>query len=109
MYEVSKPTVYAVPACTIWLENIYIKTSTENDKAIRFASICKWPQDESKLSDYLERKKRPTDTWITYKTVKILKLCSTYRVLHIFILQVYQNFSKCFNFLFLFDSILISC
>jgi len=74
---VSKSTVYAVPACIKWLENIHIKICT-NGKKTRFAGICKWPPDESKLSDYLEKKKKPTDAWIIYENVKILKLCSAY-------------------------------
>ncbi|KYN50231.1 hypothetical protein ALC62_04462 [Cyphomyrmex costatus] len=56
VHDISKSAVYAVPACTIWLQNIYIKKSTENDKVIRFASICKWPQDESKLKSIREAK-----------------------------------------------------
>lgn len=81
-----KSTNYAVPACTLWLENVSMKICTETGKESLFAAICKWPSDESKLSDYLEKKKKPTNTWITYKHVKILKLCSTYNILYIFLM-----------------------
>lgn len=68
--------VYAVPACTAWLKNI--KMHAKDGKQVTFATLCKWPPDESKLSDYLEKKKKPTDTWVTFKNVKILKFCSKY-------------------------------
>lgn len=55
---------YAVPACTAWLQNISIKVSKINGKQATFAGACKWPSDESKLSDYLEKKKKPENTWI---------------------------------------------
>lgn len=77
----SESTIYAVPVCTIWLENIVTKICTKDGKEAMFATICKWPPDESKLSDYLEKKKKPTSNWIIYKDVKILKLCSMYKIL----------------------------
>ncbi|XP_071635001.1 supervillin-like [Temnothorax longispinosus] len=48
---------YAVPACTAWLENISIKMSKISGKQATFAGACKWPDDESKLSNYLEKKR----------------------------------------------------
>jgi len=76
---------YAVPACTAWLENITMKVSPKKDKRVKiarvtYAAICKWPPDETKLSDYLEKKKKPTDIWITYENVQILKFCSKYNI-----------------------------
>lgn len=82
VYHGSESTIYAVLVCTIWLENIVTKICTKDGKETMFAAICKWPPDESKLSDYLEKKKKPTSNWIIYKDVKILKLCSMYKILH---------------------------
>lgn len=65
-----------MPACIAWLKNI--KVCAKDGKQVGFAAICKWPPDESKLSDYLEKRKKPTDTWVTYENVKILKFCSKY-------------------------------
>lgn len=76
--------IYAVPACTAWLEDITIKVSTKEGKHVTFAALCKWPPDESKLSDYLEKKKKPTENWVTFENVKILKFCSKYYILCIF-------------------------
>jgi len=44
--------------------------SRKDGKAVTFA-VCKWPLNESKLSDYLEKKKKLTADWVTYKNVKI--------------------------------------
>lgn len=72
-------SVYAVPTCTAWLKNI--KASSKDGKQVSFtADECKWPLDESKLSDYLQKKKKPTDAWVTYENVKILKFCSKYHI-----------------------------
>ncbi|XP_025162280.1 uncharacterized protein LOC112590339 isoform X3 [Harpegnathos saltator] len=60
-------TVYAMPACTAWLEDITIKVSAKDGKQVTFAALCKWPPDELKLSDYLEKRKKPTVNWITYE------------------------------------------
>lgn len=88
VHDQFESNIYAVPACTAWLENIIIQISAKDDKQATFAAICKWPPDESKLSDYLEKKKKPTDTWIVYKNVKILKFCSKYYILY-YILYYY--------------------
>lgn len=39
-------TVYAVPACTAWLENITVKVSAKDGKQIKFAALWKWPANE---------------------------------------------------------------
>lgn len=71
-------SIYAVPACTAWLDDITVTMRTKDNKQVIFAAVCKWLPDESKLSDYLEKKKKPTNTWIKYENIKILKFCSKY-------------------------------
>lgn len=85
-------TNYAAPVCTVWLENINIKMCTKTSKEAIFAAICKWPPNESKLSEYLEKKKKPTNTWIIYKNVKVLKFCSMYNILYMFLYYVFYIF-----------------
>ncbi|XP_071578668.1 uncharacterized protein [Temnothorax nylanderi] len=81
--ELKSTVNYAVPACTAWLQNITIKVAKDDKQGrvtrVTYAAICRWPLDESKLSDYLEKKKKPTDTWVTYENVKILKFCKSVR------------------------------
>ncbi|XP_070170894.1 uncharacterized protein [Polyergus mexicanus] len=77
IYDEFESNIYAVPVCTVWLKNI--KVCAKDGKQVAFAAICKWPPDESKLSDYLEKRKKPTDTWITYENVKSLKFCKSIR------------------------------
>ncbi|XP_025158396.1 uncharacterized protein LOC112589428 [Harpegnathos saltator] len=71
-------TVYVVPACT-WLEDITIKVSAKDGKQVTFAALCKWLPHELKLSDHLEKRKKPIVNWITYENVKILKFCKSIR------------------------------
>ncbi|GAB1860769.1 DUF4806 domain-containing protein [Camponotus japonicus] len=90
VHDQFESNIYAVPACTAWLENITVQINAKDDKQATFAAICKWPPDECKLSDYLEKKKKPTDTWIVFKNVKILKFCKSVR-------QAKQEVEKALN------------
>lgn len=62
--------VYAVPTCTAWLENITTKHYAKDGKQITFAALCKWPSDETKLSDYLEKKRSRLILGSHMKTLK---------------------------------------
>ncbi|KYN08252.1 hypothetical protein ALC62_00763, partial [Cyphomyrmex costatus] len=58
-YDKFEYNVYAVPACTAWLEDI--KVCEKNGKQVTFAAICKWPPNESKLIKSVRQAKTETE------------------------------------------------
>ena len=60
---------YVTPCPTRWVFNLTIEDGNK-------LAQCFWPRDESKLSDWIERRKKPDPSqWLTFN-VKILRLSS---------------------------------
>jgi len=60
MSAITVPTQYADKPVSC-----KVKVSKKDGKAVTFA-VCKWLLDKSKLSDYLEKKKKPTADCVGY-------------------------------------------
>ena len=66
---------YACVAPTNWLSEAMIH---DDDGVSTKQAKCWWPVHEKRLSDYVERRKKPdlSNKWRTIFRVPILKLCS---------------------------------
>lgn len=65
---------YASPAPSCWLCDVTL--SDEGGKLVKRGE-CFWPKDEGKLSDWVERRKKPdlkSGQWV-FHVVTVLKLC----------------------------------
>ena len=69
----SEVQTYVGVASTNWL--LDVKRVEDSAGNVKYFCTCHWPQNEEKLSSFVEKRSKPAKDWIPHPNTRVLKFC----------------------------------